>query len=459
MNKDLMNENKLNFGEFIYSLVNDFYSNYILKSSKPQENQWTIISSIIMENNNNYKIICFSNGTKSLPNINYKSRIFQIFDCHSEILTLRCFKFFLLNTLCFHLDKENENNYLTKDEYALFKANEEFYDIFDYNQKNKKFYIKKGINFHLYISENPCGECSNILYNINKQQNLKEMTGSKTLEECLDIINKKNTSNKTNNTNNNNINQINKEINNCKKYYFRSKSIRSDFKVNNLSFSLSCTDKIMLRNILGYQGKYLSFFVGPIFIKSLIINSSLDNNQDNIDLFKNCIDYNKRNEINNKDNNGYNIPDIYFVNHKDEDILFKGSFKNDKNSLSFSTYWYFPNSIKKVDPSNGIKTGGNIKEIDKLDFLRVKISNYDLCQNIFKILINNKKIFSKYIKKIEKYIINNNIKNDLDYCDVISSLINDNYVNVKDNIINENNEVKEFIGKKREILKNCKKRK
>jgi hypothetical protein len=74
-----------------------------------------------MENNNNFKIICFSNGTKSLPNMNYKSRKFQIFDCHSEILTLRCFKFFLLNALSFHLDKENENNYLTKEEHDLFQ--------------------------------------------------------------------------------------------------------------------------------------------------------------------------------------------------------------------------------------------------------------------------------------------------------------------------------------------------
>ena len=88
-----MNNN--NFGEFIYNLVEEFYSSYILKSSKPQQNQWTVISAIILENNNKYKIISFSNGTKSLPNINYKSRKFQIFDCHAEILALRCFKFFL----------------------------------------------------------------------------------------------------------------------------------------------------------------------------------------------------------------------------------------------------------------------------------------------------------------------------------------------------------------------------
>ena len=402
-----------------------------------------------MENNNKYKIICYSNGTKSLPNINYKSRKIQIFDCHAEILTLKCFKFFLINALYFHLDKENTNNFLSKEEHDLFKSMEDFYDIFEYNQINKKYKIKKDIHFYLYISENPCGECSNITYNNNNQQNLKEMTGSKTIEECLDILNKID-------------NQIceNKNISNIKKYFFRTKSIRSDFKINNLSFSLSCTDKIMLRNILGYQGKFLSFLIEPIFIKALIINNSLYNKndndkKDNIDNFKKCINYNKRqsiNKLNFKEKKCY-IPDIYFVNHKNEEVgsTFKEKIKNDKNALPFSTYWYFPNTIKKVDPSNGIKTGGNIKDIDKLDFLRVKITNYDLCKNIFNLLIDNRNYFVNYIKRIEKYILNNS-KEKLDYYDIISLLINNDYINMKNNINNENMEIKEFIGKKRNIL-------
>ncbi len=433
----------LNFGEFIYNLVSDFYSNYILKGSKPQQNQWTVISSIIMENNNKYKLICYSNGTKSLPNINYKSRKFQIFDCHSEILTLRCFKFFLLNCLYFHLDKENKNKFLSKEEYDSFKLMPEFYDIFEYNELNKKYKTKKGIYFHLYISENPCGECSNISDNCNNQKNYMELTGSKTLEECLNSLNKKNKSHFNNNINDN------IDISKNKKYYFRSKSIRSDFKLDNLSLSLSCTDKIMIRNILGYQGKYLSFLIEPIFLKSLILNNELDNKNDLIDNFKNCIDYNKRNLINkiNIKDKICIIPEIYFVNHKSEDNSFKGNSKNDKNSLPFSAYWYFPNSIKKVDPSNGIKTGGNLKDLDKLDFLRVKISNYDLCQKIFNLLTNYKVVFNNYIKIIEKYIINN--KNEIDFLDIICSLITTNYKNVKNNIIEENNELKDFIGKKR----------
>ena len=428
--------NQKDFGEFIYNLVNEFYSSYILKSSKPQENQWTIISSIIMENNNKYKIICFSNGTKSLPNLNYKSRKFQIFDCHTEILTLRCFKFFLLNALIFHLDKTNGKKIFNKTEFELFDSYKEFYDIFEFNEKSNKFKIKDSIKFHLYISENPCGECSNIEYRNNNGQDIKQMTGGKTLEECLNLVD------------NNTINKF-KETKQKIDYKFMTKSIRSDFKPNYLSYSLSCTDKIMLRNILGYQGKYLSFILEPIYINNIIINTSLTNTKENINSFKDCLNYNFR--INTMDYH-CKIPEIHFVNHRDDFYNFKGN-KNDKNSLSFSSYWYFTNSLKKVDPSNGIKTGGNIKDIDKIDFLRVKISNYDLCKNIFNILINfkDKKIFGKAINKIEKYLLKN--KRRFDFCDLIEILIDDNYSKLKLKILDENINVKNFIGKKRNILK------
>jgi hypothetical protein len=262
------------------------------------------------------------------------------------------------------------------------------------------------------------------------------MTGGKTLEECLNLIDKKNLIDF-------------KETKQSIDYKFMTKSIRSDFKPNYLSYSLSCTDKIMLRNILGYQGKYLSFILEPIYINNIIINSSLTNTKENINSFKECLNYNFR--INTM-NHQCKIPEIHFVNHKDDIYIFKGN-KNDKNSLPFSCYWYFPNNLKKVDPSNGIKTGGNIKDIDKIDFLRVKISNYDLCKNIFNILINfkDKKIFGKAINIIEKYLLKN--KRSLDFCDLIEILIDDNYSKLKLKILDENINVKNFIGKKRNILK------
>ena len=85
------------------------------------------------------------------------------------------------------------------------------------------------------------------------------------------------------------------------------------------------------------------------------------------------------------------------------------------------------------------------------DFLRVKISNYDLSRNIYNLIINNKREFNADIKKIEKYILNN--KEDVDFNDIISSLVCEDYKNMKNDIIEENKELKDFIGKKRNIFK------
>lgn len=423
MENKTKNDFNTNFGEFCYDLTMDFYNQFILQNSKPKNNQWTIISSIILQNNNKFKIISFSSGTKSLPNINYISKKFQIFDCHTEILTLRSFHFFLLKLLNFHIDKENKSGIFTEEEYKILSSMFDFYDIFEYIENSKKFKIKNNVHFHLYISEMPCGECSNILY--KSTNNKYDFTGSKTLNECLNIQN-----------------VSEKEIN------FRSKSIRSDFKENFLSYSLSCTDKIMLKNILGYQGKFLSILIEPIFMKSIIINTKLTEAEKNIQSFKDCINYNKR-KIN-KENFNVNIPDVFFVNKSDEII------REDKHSLPFSLGWYFPNMIIKVDPVIGLKIGSNVKEINKFDFLRVKISDYDLCLNIFEFLMREKSLFGNYIEKIEKYIlknIHNNKKNEIDYYAIISSLISKKHTKLKKTIEDDNKDVREFLNKKRQILR------
>ena len=61
------------------------------------------------------------------------------------------------------------------------------------------------------------------------------------------------------------------------------------------------------------------------------------------------------------------------------------------------------------------------------------------------------KIFGKAINKIEKYLLKN--KRSLDFCDLIEILIDDNYSKLKLKILDENINVKNFIGKKRNILK------
>ena len=48
------NYNYDKFGYFIFDIVKDFYNNYLLDNSKIKNNEWTIISSIILQNENKY---------------------------------------------------------------------------------------------------------------------------------------------------------------------------------------------------------------------------------------------------------------------------------------------------------------------------------------------------------------------------------------------------------------------
>ena len=72
-NNDINNE----FGNFVFSIVNDFY-NDLLKTAgiNFKDNHWTVISTIIMENNREFKVISFGLGTKSLGNKLYDCIIF-----------------------------------------------------------------------------------------------------------------------------------------------------------------------------------------------------------------------------------------------------------------------------------------------------------------------------------------------------------------------------------------------
>ena len=97
------NSSKSNFGDFIFDLVKDFYFTLPDNQIKLLEQEWSVLSAIILQNNNDFKVITFAQGNKSLSNKNYNNMESKILDCHAEVLSLQAFKTFLIKCIKFSI--------------------------------------------------------------------------------------------------------------------------------------------------------------------------------------------------------------------------------------------------------------------------------------------------------------------------------------------------------------------
>ncbi|GMF66209.1 unnamed protein product [[Candida] boidinii] len=132
------------------------------KETKEKEDNDKEVKDIIA--NYTIKPITITTGVKSLPTeiIENKSNGKLIHDMHAEILSIRLFNYILLEE-CIELKK----GFISKSDLI------EFDDHDDQNGENeRKFKIKNGIKFALYISEIPCGDAS--IDNIREQSSDKQ---------------------------------------------------------------------------------------------------------------------------------------------------------------------------------------------------------------------------------------------------------------------------------------------
>lgn len=401
------------FGGFILNVVKEFYNSVLLPNNKVQLNEWSVVSGIVLENNEQLKLIAFSNGTRALPNKHYFNKQFQIFDCHSEILTIKSFQFFILKCLVFNLIihfnlKTNSNILLTQIEYEQFNKHKEFFLIFDFT--SNKIHLKDKVSFHMYISSPPCGECS-----VNDSVSYIN-NGAKLIEECLPHFTTEN---------DNDSSSIKNDI------AFRTKSIRSDYTKDILSLSLSCSDKLMIKNMIGFQGVVLSELIDNVYMSSIIITNNKKVNELQIIKGMNACKRNVNICSGIKEPNVIIINESVFNNNNDIEC-------NDKNSQPFSIFYYYSSTIQKIDASTGLKCGSRTNNLNILDKLRATISKHDLHLHFYNTLtfIQEHKLHLQFpyihllISKLQSIILHNKTNNNkLHLHDIIHLLIktNSNY--------------------------------
>ncbi|GIY38804.1 tRNA-specific adenosine deaminase 1 [Caerostris darwini] len=253
------------------------YDNFtkLPSKGKPQKNkEWTLLAAILMSTEypkQSLKIVSLTTGTKCLGYSQLSDKGDIIFDSHAEILARRGLIKFLMYQMHEVLHKNDS-------------------EVLCYNEKEKKFNLKCGISFHLFVSHIPCGDAAIFLKNSETTMPpcLEEQIQSDSGESLPKKI-------KLDVTEVNDLNSI--EVNSSSScasidiYRTGAKCVQGElqdpkgpgqnFHVTGVlrtkpgrgdpTWSMSCSDKIALWNICGIQGALLScLLTKPIYLSSLI---------------------------------------------------------------------------------------------------------------------------------------------------------------------------------------------
>ncbi|CAO1384296.1 unnamed protein product [Diamesa serratosioi] len=222
----------------ISELCLNFFFNKLPNAKKTlKDNEWTILSAIVIERENKYEVVSLGTGTKCIGSMLLSDKGDILNDSHSEIICRRAFLRYLMSQMM-----------ATKSDTSIFV----------YNDTQMKFNLRENIKFHFFTTSSPCGDAS--IYTINNMDDegpenkrvkvndnggsLGGFTGAKLMfsEDVEDPMA-----------------QTEGKI--------RIKPGKGD-----RTLSLSCSDKMARWNLMGIQGCMLySLLDAPIYLHSFII--------------------------------------------------------------------------------------------------------------------------------------------------------------------------------------------
>jgi tRNA-specific adenosine deaminase 1 len=231
----------------VASCALDHYSNRISKGKPKDESEWTVYAAIVAQQSTKLWVVSCATGTKCTA---IRKEGWALHDGHAEVLARRG----LVRVLWLEL-RDKLQNEKPKENSLLGEC------------ENGQFQLRSDIQFHLYISDPPCGDASiyqvdtgskeEILYTGAKVVVSKEtgidanacggdhqlLEGTAVAREETQVLGK-----------------------------LRTKSGRSNLPVHLRSTSMSCSDKIVQWCVLGLQGGLLSKYVAPIQLSSVVVS-------------------------------------------------------------------------------------------------------------------------------------------------------------------------------------------
>lgn len=234
--------------------------NSLPKAGKPKENEWTILSCIILEDSEKFEVVALGTGTKCIGHDKMSKDGDILNDSHAEIICRRAFLRFVYESM------------LSQDS-----------DTFLFDTETQIFTVKPSIKFHFFTTHVPCGDAAifpkpeledfgNVVNNCFEQNSLKRTSS------CDEAVGTK---------------RIRLEDDKCDIFRTGAKCLEADVKQDlklqgaeyhvtevvrtkpgrgTPTLSVSCSDKIAKWCHLGLQGALLSILLNkPIYFSSFTI--------------------------------------------------------------------------------------------------------------------------------------------------------------------------------------------
>lgn len=245
-----------NFIDKIVQACFDLY-NKLPKSGKPIENEWTVLSCIVMYDESSEKIDVLSLGTGSkcigATKMSPKGDIVN--DSHAEVVARRGFLLYLYENI-----KKCLNN-----QPSIFL------------QENTTFKLKEHITFIFYSSQLPCGDASIISKTCDNELFGDVLLSKKRKANNSEIDNKmaKFDNDDIYRTGAKCLPDSEQDPRTPGSYYHILGQVRTKPGRGERTLSVSCSDKMAKWIHLGIQGSLLSMLCGSIYIKYFIFGANV----------------------------------------------------------------------------------------------------------------------------------------------------------------------------------------
>ncbi|XP_076799692.1 tRNA-specific adenosine deaminase 1-like [Clavelina lepadiformis] len=236
------------------------------KHGKPREGQqWTVLAAFIKEDKrNSLNVVALGTGTSCLGSSQMCKDGRIVHDAHAEVIARRAF----IRYLYFELMKIHMKDTGTS-------------TIFTLDKETGCCKLREGIRFHFYVTDPPCGDATifPIMTTIPKEDGCQlDEFCAKRRKICENTISRDLLFNDTNRTGAKCVPGEKQDPHHTGSGYHEIGSLRTKPGRGERTHSMSCSDKIMRWNVMGWQGSLVNLFLSsPIYISVIVCgpNSNL----------------------------------------------------------------------------------------------------------------------------------------------------------------------------------------